>query len=372
MSDLHDTKPRSPFQEPLDAQGPLLNEPRRGGCLLWGLILGFALGFAVLIVLLAGTAGYTEGQRIADRNATATQADRIGQQIVRIPTDIAEGNGLNLNRRLNYLETVAPRLNNLPALRETATALAILNQPTATLTPTPTPSPTMTPEMTEMVAEVTEEATSSTTRITGAGLSLDLVALLQEARDHIAAADYEAAQESLDIIIRADDQFQRETVRALMYDVLTIQARSLYNTTGTLAEAIRLTDLAEEYGSLSQSPLNYERLLAGLFLDAQRAVGAGDHSRAIQALRTITTQYQTTYKDIDLNRMLFDEYVAYAQAWELGGQPCQAVPQYTNALTLFNSAQVSSQRDNAQALCLQGTPVPGAEGAATIAPVGQQ
>lgn len=366
-----DTQPRSPFQRPLDDQQPMLTpppddeSPRGPGCLLWGLVGGAALAFALAIVLLAGAAGWTEGQRIADRHATATQAGLIGEQLVRIPTDVAQGNPINLNRRLDYLETVAPGNNTLPGLRQTATALYLTSQPTLTPTPSATPTATVTPAATDAAPEVTAQVR------TEGGFDLDLVALLQEARDEIAAGDFAEAQDTLDIIIRADSQFQQETVEGLMYEVLTTQARRLYATENTLAEAIRLTDLAEEYGPIAQSPLSYERLIAGLYLDAQRAVGSSDHATAIQRIRNIL-QYQTSYLGQDLNRLLFDEYVAYAQAWEFGEQYCQAVQQYNNALALFNSAEVNARLENAQNLCLQGTPLPGTEGTPTIAPVGQQ
>ena len=363
MTNLEDTKPRSPFNEK-----PLLNDeepqPSSGpGCMVWGLMGAFALGFALIIVFLAGTAGWTEGQRIADRHATATQSELIGQQLVRIPTDVAEGNSFNLNRRLSYLETVAPNVAGIAEIRVTATSLYLTSQPTITPTPTQTATPTVTQEQ----PEVTEEPTVAQATPLPGGVSVDLVALLQQARDQIAAGQYADAQDTLDIIIRVDSSFQQETVGRLMYEALTVQATRLFRSEETLAEAIRLTDLAEEYGPISQSDLNYERLIAGLYLDAQRAIGTGDHGAAIRAINQLLN-YQSSYLNVNFNRLLFDEYVAYAEAWEFGEQYCQAVQQYNNALALFNDNTVVAQRDNAQNLCLSGTPIPGAEG--TLPPVG--
>ena len=341
-----DTQPRSLFQTPEpEESGP--------GCVVWGFMGVFGLSLAVLIVVLAGTAGWTAGQRTADENATATQSEQINQQLVRIPTDVAAGNQYLLSVRLEFLATITPGVPAVPQIQQTATALYVESLPSPSLTPTMTVEPVTT-------VEVTMEATPVVTTETEGGYDLD--ALLRDARIQIGAGEMVEAYNTLDAIIRIDPNYERATVRGLISQALITRATTLYQTpdTANLAEAIRLTDLAEEYGPIGD--LNYERLIAGLYLDAERTISTGDHAVAIVTLNNIIS-YQSTYKGIDLRRILFDEYVRYAEAWAIGGEYCQAVPRYDAALSLFASSTVSTQRDTAQTLCEQGTPTP------TLAPV---
>jgi tetratricopeptide (TPR) repeat protein len=376
MQPLDDTQPHAPFQEEGDPEDenflrPPYNEGDNDdstgpGCLVWGLVGTITLGVALAIVALAGAAGWTAGQQVADGNASATQSALIQQQLARIPTDVADGNQYNLALRINYLATLTPAVQGVPELQQTATALYFDGQPTETLPPTATPPPVVEAEITEEVVEIVITP--------GHDSGYDLEGLLQSARDHIARGEYAAAYELLDVIERVDSDFQRSTVRGEISQVLTNWAGQLYATTDSLAEAIRLTTLAEDYGPIGE--LSYERLIAGMYLDAQRAIGAGDHPTAINHINRIRN-YQTTYKGINLNELLFEELVRYGNAWRMEGQYCQAVTYYNQALGLFNRPAVAAQRDNAQMICEQGTPVPpgepgeNGEGQPDYAPVGQ-
>ncbi len=336
--------------QPILTEGPpLLNEQSSDaggpGCFIWGLMVVFGGGLSVLIVALAGTAGWTAGEHEANMIATTTQEYRIEQQLIRIPEDVVVGNTYNLKKRLNFLETEVPHIPVIPQLRDTATAVYLDLLPTVTRTPTQTYTPTVEASPSAVSTE-TSDATES---------PYDLIGLLQSARDALALGNNEEAYETLDAIIRIDPDFQRATVRGLMLDALTRQANLLFQNTDTLAEAIRLTDLAETYGDIDD--LSYERLLGGYYLDVQRAIGAGDHLSAINILNTMRS-YQTSYKGQNLNRLLFNELTAYARAYEAGAESCQAVVHYNSALTLFVDNSVIALRDNAQAICEQGTPTP--------------
>ena len=359
--------------EPMTNEGPpLLNEqppaPKGPGCFVWGLMLLFGGSLSVLIVALAGTAGWTMGEREANEITTATVEHRIEQQLIRIPEDVQAGNTYNLQKRIEYLEEVVPNIAVIPQLRSTATAVYLNSLPT--ITPTPTLTPTLT-------ATVPASATVEPTATSDATESpYDLEGLLQSARDSMAVGSLEEAYETLDAIERIDPDFQRATVRGLIFDVLTRQANLLFQNTDSLAEAIRLSDLAETYGDIGD--LSYERLLGGYYLDAQRAIGAGDHAAAINTLNVMRS-YQTSYKGQDLNRLLFNELTDYARLYEFGSDYCQAVVHYNSALTLFVDNGVIALRDNAQTICEQGTPTPvggvpeggtAPIGQATVAPVG--
>ncbi len=170
-----------------------------------------------------------------------------------------------------------------------------------------------------------------------------------------------------------------------MFDTLRQRAIVAYQVTltnprqtGTLAEAVRLTDQAERYGTPAQlGELSYEREVARLYLNAIAAIEAADYSVAIQRLERIRV-LQTNYKGADVNRLIFNQYVAYGDAFfQYDRDYCRAAQQFRTALTIFSDAGVAGKRDNAQTLCeqsqqaqpppQQGEPLPGETG---VAPIG--
>ncbi|MDX2074934.1 MAG: hypothetical protein SFZ02_00765 [bacterium] len=354
------------------------------GCLIWGIMAIFILALGVIIVVLAGGAGWTEGQRLANSYATATQAEFINESLRRIPTDVAMMNDYNFQLRLNALAQLTPGVPQVPELQITATALtgqqivnlqltqlpqdfinndrarieqrlAYLFQHSPNLPELPAYQATatayinlFTPTATLEVVQAVATATPQAVPTLNPNGQFDLTALYNTARQQIDVGQLAEAYNTLDIIIRVDEDFQRESVRGLMNLVLTRQARPLYASLDSLAEAIRLTDLAEEYGDIGD--LNYERLIASLYLNVVSASGSGNHAIAISRLNSIL-QYQDTYKGINLNQMVFDEYIAYGDALVAGAQACQAIAQYQAALNLFANGSASSKRDIAQAQC---------------------
>ncbi len=359
-----DTQPRSPFKVP--PQPELLDPepPSRSGCFLYGFITAALTGLSLLIIALSGFAGWTSGQRTAQANATATQGAAIADQLNRIPGDIASGNTVLLQARLQYLATLTPAVEGLQPIMVTATALAILSQPTAT--PTPTPPPAVQPAETPTLA-----APAAT--ISGSGLTLDLPALLQEAQTALAVADWDTAIETLDVILAADNTYESSTVRSMMLKALTSKALALYRggSAGDLAEASRLTDRARQFGDVGE--LSYESYIAGLYLDAVNAIGI-DYVRAIQRLLELYSQVPG-YRDV--MQLLNSQYIAYGDALVAQAQPCAAVVQYQNALGLFSNLSISAKRDGAQAACDQqatltflATPLPGTIQPIGVAPVG--
>lgn len=382
MVDKDDTQPRSPFRDapPTSQQPPVMNMPpsdddegmQGPGCFLWGFIGLIIFGLGVAIVLMAGAAGWTSGVRVAELDATATANRRIGQQFEQIPTDLAAGNQQVLAFRLDYLMGLTPAVPGIEDVQRSATQLAINLQPTATYTPSVTPTPTELPP--EVTAEATEEAGNSAFDSSNSDSPYDLEALLLEAQDQVDLGQYDDAIDTLDVIISIDPNYRSEIVRGLMSRALRTQAANLFQSLEGIAEAINLTNRAEEFGPIGE--LDYERLIGGLYLDAQRTIDLGNYVSAIRSLQQIV-QYQTTYKGIDITQEIFNQYVAYGDALVAGGQHCQAVAQYNNALNYFNSNSVIGKRDAAQNTCQLGislTLTPGATlegGGEGVAPVGQ-
>ncbi|MBZ0285984.1 MAG: hypothetical protein K8I30_00110 [Anaerolineae bacterium] len=364
MSSHEKTQPKSPFKVPPQPEPPLIDPEadtrRQGGCMLYGLIGTLILGLALVIVLLAAAAGWTSGQRLAQEYATATQNAEILDQLGRIPGDVSSRNTVMLNARLQYLVTLTPGVSGLPEVIQTATALYQGLEPTATLTPAASPSP----------AEVTASPTSAAqVAVTAApGGQYDLPALLEDARRMVSLGQYDDAIDLLDALIAVDATFQRETVRALMLEALSTQALNLFRTGSALAKAINLTERAKEFGLSGESELHFEQYVAGLYLQAKSAVGT-NYPVAIQALSEL---YRQAPYYMDVEQLLYQQYVGYGDAWVAGGDYCPAVVQYQNALNMFNSGEVAAKRDNAQIVCAQGTPTPGVllEGQTPIAPIG--
>ncbi len=360
-----DTQPRSPFQTP--PAGPMVEPPLMDdepvnsgpGCFLWGCIGLFILALSAAIIALAGFAGFSAGTRIAQANALATQNAAISQQLSLIPGDIASGNEFLLNARIQFLATLTPAVSGLGDIMQTATAVHLTSVPTAT----PTPMPTVLAQPT-----VISTPTSAPIAITP-GVALDLPALLEESRLAVNVSDWDAAIETLDVILAADSSFETAAVRSLMSQALNAKALQLFRfgTTGDLAEALRLTDRAREFGDASE--LAYESYIAGLYLEAFNTLGM-DFATTIRSLQQVYNE-QPNYRDV--RQLLVQQYIGYGDAWAAQFEFCPAAAQYQNALALVQDATVNAKLTNAQTLCAQATPLGGATPlpGTLIAPVGQ-
>jgi hypothetical protein len=373
---LDDTQPRPPVTPPTpypdEPEGYDDAPPSAGpGCFTWGCISLIGMGFSILIVALAGFAGWTSGQREATtRAAGATQA-AISDQLNRIPNDIVSGNLQMADMRIRYLAALTPGVPGVNELAATATAAYLTRQPT----PTPTPSPTGTPAPTEAAAtpEATDEPIAP-----ASNSGYDLAALLGEARSDIEAGQYADAYETLDVITALDENYESATVRGLLSEALNGQARLLFNANRP-AQAIIWATRAEDLGVL-QGDLSFELFAAQNYLNARAAIGINPQ-RAIQALSEVYNLGQGRYYE-EVRGLLYDQYVRLGDA--LAQDPnqgaCPAVQQYQNALNIINDPGTAAKRGNAETLCSQATPVggggtpetPGAPGVApTFAPVGQ-
>lgn len=371
MSVTPDTQPKSPFRDQPPQMPGMIPPPGEDdyrssggpGCFVWGLLGLISIVFALVIVLMAGGAGWTAGLRIAQNLISSTKNAEISVQLERIPTDVAQGNLFLLERRLGFLATLTPAIPQVPQIIETATALYLTSQPTATLPPTmtATPAPIEPTDEPLVLATISDNATG-----------YDLDALFEQARGASALGQWSEAIRVLDVILAIDSNFNPANVKGLMLDSLRNEARRLYNET-KLAEAIAATNRAEEFGLGAQDELRYERYVAGLYLDAIRTVGT-DFNAAIRALRAVYDLGPGRYY-ADVQQRLFDQYVAYGDAWTFESQYCPAYVQYQNALNILSSSAVSAKRDNANTLCQQATPTlgpgvtPEADGQ-NIAPVG--
>ena len=373
-----DTQPRSPFKTPPHVPVVPISpdeqedyEPAQGaqsgpGCLVWGILGVVALGFAVFIMILAGVAGWSSGQRVAQTNATATQYAAINDQLNRIPGEVSSGNQVLLQARIEYLATLTPGVPGLADIMQTATAVYINNQPTAA------PTATATLEATENVIVPAETSEPQPTVPVSSNGALDLAKLLTDAQNAVAMRDWDTAIDSLDIILSADSTFESNTVRSLMSQAMNAKALELLRSAdlADLAEGVVLTDRAKEFGDISD--INYESIIASQYLDGIAAIGI-NYPLAIQKLAAVYNQVPT-YRDVA--QQLFSQYVGYGDAWVAQTEFCPAAAQYQAATGLFNDAGTNAKLTNAQTMCSQATPVgapPGSTvvpGTQPIAPVG--
>lgn len=374
MPNLDDTQPRLPAAFP-DRPTHFItpdedNADDGPGCLVWSVVFGFMLLLALGVVGLAGLAGWNEGLRVAIGNATATQSSEIVAQCARIPQDLASGSFGLAQRRFESLGAFTPPPPCVAQLAPTATAAYLASLPTNTPTPTPTllPSSTPTPEVTQ------EPSTPFPTSASG----FDLNKLLAEAQQLLSAGKFNEAIDTLDALAAIDHTFETVTVDRLLYQALTSEARNLFRSGQNLAQAILLTNRAEQYGNVGD--LSYERYIAELYLQAQiyRDV---NFAQAIRLLTQIVYQQDlTNYMGGEALRQLNNQTVKYADLLAQNGDYCGAQAQYDSALSMFPNTDVSNKRAAAAAACASGVigatqdplaPVPTSDPNAP-APIGQR
>ncbi|MCU0513999.1 MAG: hypothetical protein MUE40_15690 [Anaerolineae bacterium] len=348
MVSMDDTQPHRPVRpNPPPYAAPPDDDSSGPGCLVWGLMGLLSLGLALVVVLLAGFAGWTDGLRVARANATATRSADVLTQCSFIAEDIAANRTGLLQRRLDDLLRVTPVPDCLQLIIPTATAIYRQNLPT--VTPTATLTATATPTLPPTLTPAAPVATATGAAAPAAG-EFDPAPLLVDAQTQITAGDYRAAVESLEAITAIDPNFEKPTVDRLLYQALTAEATRLYRTGGNLAEAILLTNRAEEYGDVGE--LNFERSVAALYLDAQAALNT-NYPLAIRLLSQLVA-LAPNYRNA--GAQLFDQYEKYGDALGLTGDACGAQRQYEAALTLQQPEALRLKRDTAAQACLLGVP----------------
>lgn len=317
------------------------------GCGMYGLVGGVLVLFGLVIVALAAAAGWTTGQREANVILTSTQDAAIAEQINRIPADIANGNLVLLDTRIRFLATLTPGIPMVAELQQTATALYLTSQPTATPSPSQTPSPTPTTE-----AQGLPEATPDLIIPTSAG-GFDIAALLQQAQLAVDTAQWPDAIDLLDVVMGLDPMYESSRVAGLMRTALNNYALQLYNASQPAAANV-IAGRAEELGLLDGN-IEYERYVAELYLSARAGVTLGD-PRAQTALQEILNQGAAGRYYTEAQQLLYDQYVRLGDAQVAIGQYCPAAGYYRSAVGIFSSGVANGKLSMADSICAQATP----------------
>jgi hypothetical protein len=335
--------------------------PRRGSCLLNGIIIALLGVISLTIVGLSAAAGWTAGQREANTHATATRSSEISEQLRRIASDVAGGNVSMVDIRIRWLATQTPGIPGINDLMVTATALYQNSLPTPTIPPTATPEATE--ESTETVDSfaITPEASGS----------YDIPSILAQAESAIASSQWQDAVDLLDVVISLDPNYESNRVRSLMSQALNSQARALYNANQPAAANV-IVSRARLFGPLADG-IEYENMAAQLYLTARSAVGTGSPA-AINALQQLLNLGPGRYYT-EAQELLYNFYVTSGDAYMAQGDSCSAVGQYQSAMNVFSSGVANGKRSAAESACANATPTPDPNlvipSDGSVAPVGE-
>ncbi|GAB5494191.1 MAG: hypothetical protein Phog2KO_44060 [Phototrophicaceae bacterium] len=355
------TKPRRADVFPPDYTPEQLESDDEGsggpGCLAWGIMGVFGIFMALAIVVTAIFSGFNQGLDIARVTSAAATSQNSARQCDVMPSDIAEGRFAVLEARFEALTIDGVLADCAEVFVQQATivyeqSLITLTQPaTATIMATEIPATIAPTQASETNTEVpVVQATSDS--------PYDLDALLQEARDFIAVGNFEEAIITLDAIRAIDPNYDSQTVNGLLYNSLSQRALNLFRSEGgSLAEAILLTNRAEQFGNIQTNELSFERSVAELYLDAQANLGV-NYTLAIQYLNGVISLSPNYPRGTgQAAASLREQYEAYGDALLLGGDACLAASQFANALASSpNNVALQTKVTNANQQCSLGVP----------------
>jgi len=349
MPELSDTQPIQPQPAEEGTSGP--------GCLAWGLLMVAGGAFSLIVVLVAGLAGYITGQEQVNTQAEAGRAATIDAYLLEIPTRVAEGNTAYIEGYIDWFAQLTPVPTELAMLQATGTQLALNVEPTlpplatdlptlaATDAPTQTPAPALSPTATEAASVDVSDPNAPV---------YDPAALFLEAEAQIADGQLDEAAETLDALMGVDPSYRPDEVQQTMFSVLERQARLLLRSgdPANLALGIVKANQAEAYGDLGE--VGYERYIAGLYLNAQSREG----TNPLGAIQGYTEIYNQLPNYLDVQDRIFSVRV------ELGDEAydrfdwCPAVVQYQAALQVASAPDVQQRLETAQTSCAAGATAP--------------
>lgn len=320
--------------------------PRSRSNNLLNLIGCFALfGCSLSIILLAGAAGWTGGQRLVEQTARAQSEQFIQENCALFAEDVQEERPVFLQRRYELLASLTPAAPCLEHIPATATQLA---QQLTLRAVTPTTPASISVATTLTPAPPT--FTASPAPISTHDLQ-PLAEQLEVARQAIRAQDYATAIEYLETIQSADPSFDPSTVNSLLLYALRMRA-TYHFAAGELALAILLVNRAEEIGLPADDPLLFSRLVATYYLDARRWLEI-DATRAIQDLeyvRSLAPNYAPTGLP-SAQSLLAEAHRIYAEVLFANQDPCSAATQFERAIQHGSSSgslvnRLNSAREN--------------------------
>lgn len=256
--------------------------------LLLILVMGSTLCLCLMLVSLAGFAGYRDGLTTNDAKVTQTLATGIAEQYATGVADLRQGYAELAAARFAWIvETIgAPTQYALDSPGQLALARTIQAysptpspEPTRTLSPTPTPTLPLTP-----LPSVEPTATLSPMQ--------DPAYLYDQAATAMTVTHYEEAISWLDALQGLDPTYRAAEARAMLMEALTKQGRIYLrgqNPDGEdmLARGVLLIYRANELGPVEPPELLGEANFVEMFINARNYVTGGDYARALPVLQEL-------------------------------------------------------------------------------------
>lgn len=295
---LHDTQPRAislearlaaeePPVESLDDTAEYRPRAAIGRVLMLAAVMSGAVCLCLVLVGLAGFAGYRDGLATNDARITQTLATGIAEQYDAGVTDLAQGYPELAEARFAWIvETIqAPtqyaRDSRVQlALARTVAAFTPTPTITPTLTPSPSPSPTSMPTA-ETLPAATETPSGS-----------DPAYLYRQAELSMAVFKYEDAIEWLDALQALAPDHRAAEVNAMLMDALTKQGKIYlygWNEDGEdrLMRGVLLIRRAEEIGTVEPRDLVGQADFVEMYINARNYVNGGQYAAAIPVLEQL-------------------------------------------------------------------------------------
>jgi serine/threonine-protein kinase len=204
---------------------------------------------------------------------------------------------------------------------------------------------------------ITEAQTRLAASLTPTPIDVEDVKLdvFQQAVAHYEAGEWEEAASALNQLRALDAAYEAVAVEDMLFN-------SHYNAGMALLEQDRFEEgifhLDQAIAMRPSDPLTeeaqWERDIAELYMIAM-GYWAVDWERCINRFETL---YAVAPGYKDAYQRLFLAHVSYGDEWYGKNEMCPAEEQYTLALNLGDSEEITIKRDQAAAICLVATPTP--------------
>ena len=267
------------------AEAPAYQPPRRA--LLYGLVMLSTLCLCMMLVGVAGYAGYRDGLATNDAKITQTLATGIAQQYATGVADLDQGYAELAAARFSWIvETLqAPADVAFDSAQRLATARAITSYtPTPSPTVTPSPSPTALPTASPIPAQI-DPPTATLNPMQ------DPAHLYDQADIAMRVAHYEDAIEFLDALRAIDPTYRASEATAMLIEALTTQGRIYLNGQNKdgedkLARGVLLVYRANELGTIDSTLLG-GAIFAEMYINARGYVNGGYFAAALPILEEL-------------------------------------------------------------------------------------
>jgi tetratricopeptide (TPR) repeat protein len=256
--------------------------------LLLIVVMASTLCLCMMLVSLAGFAGYRDGLATNDAKVTQTLATGIAEQYATGVADLQQGHAEMAVARFAWIvETIqAPTQYALDspgqlALARTIEAYSPTPSPAPTRTLAPTFTPTSPPTLTPSV-----EPTATLPPMQDPAYLYDQAALAMQ------VTHYEEAISWLDALRALAPDYRAAEGRAMLIEALTKQGRIYLrgqNTDGEdmLARGVLLIYRADELGPVEPPDLLGEANFVEMYINARNYVTGGDYARALPVLEEL-------------------------------------------------------------------------------------